>query len=79
MKLFALSLQYYAAEWFKGLLNNSFNSQAPLKVPSLKNGDNLEITNICWFPSAKRNENETIEELNKKEFEPNSYKVKCRH
>ena len=79
MKLFALSLQDYEVEWFKGFPDNSFNAQPPLKVPSLKNGDNIEITDICWLPSAKRNENETIEELNKQEVEPNSYKVTCRH
>lgn len=68
MKLFALSLEDDAAEWFKGLPDNSFNAFSPLSNAFLhkwgERRDNRYL--LAALSSAKRNENETIEELNKR-------------
>jgi hypothetical protein len=68
MKLFALSLEDDAVECWKGLPNNSFNAWAPLENAFLEKWgerrDNKYLLDA--LSSAKRNENETIEEFNKK-------------
>jgi hypothetical protein len=68
MKFFVLSLEEDAIDWLTSFLDNSISTKDQLEVPSLKKWgerrDNRYL--LVALSSGKRNENETIEEFNKR-------------
>jgi len=68
MKLFALSLEGDAFDWFCDLLDNSYKTLKDLHEGFLEKwGERKESRHfLAALSSIKRNENETVEEFNKR-------------